>query len=53
MVQSSRGKFNVWFWSVFGKQQGNVRVSDDDEEDFSSPLVTKADVKQHLREINI
>lgn len=53
MVGTSRGKFNVWFWSAFRKQQGNMRVSDDDEAAFSSPLVTKADVKQHLQEINI
>lgn len=28
-------------------------MSDDDEGAFSSPLVTKADVKQHPPEINI
>jgi len=38
---------------VFGKQQGNMHASDDDEEAFSSLLVTKADVKQHSQEINI
>lgn len=30
-----------------------MHVSDGDEAAFSSPLVTKADVKQHLQEINI
>lgn len=30
-----------------------MHVSHDDEEAFSSPLVTKANVKQHLQEINI
>lgn len=30
-----------------------MHVSDYDEEAFSSPLVTKTDIKQHLRGINI